>query len=138
MKKPPKRELNKPRFAVDINTSFNVLKKNFGGFARFTSTALLTKEQDTKDPEIIKRCELKNYHIITHNTKDFIDAPLKFRNLKIGIVCINLDEKHYLSKFGSLLREFPKHENYHNKLIQVGNETKIISYPKLRNGTNKR
>lgn len=138
MKKIPKKDLNKPRFAVDINTSFNTLNKNFGGFATFTSTARITKSQITKDPDIIKKCNQKNYHIITHNTEDFIEALRKLLDINIGIICINLDEKHYLSKFGALLRKLPKHENYYNKLIQVGNETKIISYTKLRNGINKR
>ena len=132
MKPIRKRTPNKPRFAVDINVSCNTLGKIFGGFATFTSTAKLTKKQDAADPEIIQICQSKNYHIITHNTDDFIDAPVKFSNLKIGIVCINLDEKHYLSKFGSLLRKFPKHDNYYNKIFQIGNEIKTTSYTKLR------
>lgn len=130
----PKKEnpLNKPRFVTDINIGFDKLWKLYGGFATFTPIAKLTKKQNALDVDIVEICNKKNYHIITHNTKDFEDAPLKLVNLKTGIICINLDEKHYLSKFGALLRKFPKHGNYYNKLIQVGNETKIMSYAKIR------
>lgn len=133
MKPSPGKFLNKPRFAVDINVSFTILGQTFGGFATFISTAKLTKNQSTLDEDIIQICNKKNYHIITHNTKDFIDAPLRFKNLKVGIICINLDEKHYLSKFGRVLRKLPKHGNYYNKILQIGNEVSSKSYTKIRN-----
>ena len=129
--KPPQR-VNKPRFAVDINTSFVTLIKNYGKFATFTSTAKLTKKQDTGDDEIVKISDSENYHIITHNTRHFENAPLKFQNLKIGIICVNLKEANYINSFGKLLREFKKHDNYKTKLIYIGNETRIKSYSEVR------
>lgn len=138
MKASPRKSLNKPRFAVDINVSFSILGQTFGGFAMFVSTAKLTKNQSALDEDIIQICNKKNYHIITHNTKDFIDAPLRFKDLKIGIICINLDEKHYLSKFGSVLRKFPKHDNYYNKIFQIGNEVGSKSYTRIRSEDSKR
>lgn len=131
-----KKPLNKPRFAVDINTSFYDLRKEYGMFATFKSTARITRGQQTEDEEIVKICQDLDYHVITRNTKDFEELPIKNRNLKIGIICINADEKNYKSKFGSILRKFPKHENYYNKLFQIGNEIKIIGYTRLRSENN--
>lgn len=132
MRPKPKKEANKPRFVVDVNTSLQSLKKKYGGFARFISSAQLTGKQDSKDPEIIKIANDKDYHIITLNTRDFENAPIKYPWLKVGIICVNLQEENYRDRFGSLLREFSKHENYYSKLIFMGNEIKKISYITLR------
>lgn len=132
MKSPPPPRLNKPRFAVDINTSFATLQRSYGQFATFKSTALLTKKQDASDNEIIKVSNTENYHIITHNTRHFEGAPRKFPNLKIGIICVNLKESNYINSFGKLLREFKKHDNYNKKLIYIGNETHVRLYSELR------
>lgn len=135
MKPRPGRVPNKPRFAVDINVSTNELKKKFGQFATFTSTFKLTKSQESTDPEIIKVCNSLNYHVITRNTKDFEELPQNFPNLKIGIVCVNLQERNYMDKLGSLLRGLKKHQRFYNKLIVLGNEIKIVNYSDLRNST---
>ena len=132
MKRKPQKEANKPRFVVDVNTSLQLLKQKYGGFARFISSAHLTGKQDSKDPEIIKIANDKDYHIITLNTSDFENAPQKYGWLKVGIICVNLKEGNYRDKFGGLLREFKKHENYYNKLIIMGNAVKKISYTTLR------
>lgn len=132
MKQKPQKEANKPRFVVDVNTSLQSLKQKYGGFARFISSAQLTGKQNSKDPEIIKIANDKDYHIITLNTGDFENTPQKYSWLKIGIIGVNLKEGNYRDKFGSLLRELKKHENYYNKLIIMGNEIKKISYTTLR------
>lgn len=132
MKPKPTKEANKPRFVVDVNTSLQSLKQNYGGFARFISSAELTGKQDSKDSEIIKTANEKDYHIITLNTQDFENAAKEYSWLKIGIICVNLKEGNYRSKFGSLLREYKKHQNYYNKLIILGNKNKKISYRSIR------
>ncbi len=132
MRPKPKKEANKPRFVVDVNTSLQSLKRKYGGFARFISSTYLTGKQDSKDSEIIKIANDKDYHIITLNTRDFENAPTKYLWLKVGIICVNLQEENYRDRFGSLLRVFNKHENYYNKLIYMGNEIKKISYVTLR------
>lgn len=126
------RTANKPRFVVDVNTSLGVLKTRYGGFATFISSAHLVKSFAAKDPEIIKKANEKDYHIITHNTKDFEEAPQKSAKLKVGIICVNLKEGNYIDKFGSVLRKLKKHNSFYNKLIILGNEVKIISYSELR------
>lgn len=135
----PKKEnpLNKPRFVTDINIGFDKLRKLYGGFATFTPIAKITKKQNASDDDIVEACKKNNYHIITHNTKDFEDAPLKFAGLKVGIICINLDEKNYLSKFDALLRKLPRHDHYYHKLIKIGNEMKISGYAKIRSDADK-
>ncbi len=132
MKREPRRKTNKPRFVVDVNTSLQFLKQRYGGLARFISSAKLTGKQDSKDPEIIKIANEKDYHIITLNTADFEAAPQNYAWLKIGIICVNLKEGNYRDRFGSLLRELKRHENYYNKLIIMGNNIKKISYTALR------
>lgn len=132
MKPSRTRIANKPRFAVDINTSYSLLNRNFGGFATFTSTAMLTKKQDSSDEEIIKTASSKDYHIITHNTKHFENAPIKLDKLEIGIICVNLQEDNYINQFGKLLRRYKKHDNFKNKLIYLGNKIKILKYSQLR------
>ena len=131
MRQPPKKLLNRPRFAVDINTGFKQLKKKYGGYAQFVSTGKLTGSQETPDLDVIRICNKKNYHVITHNTKDFEDAPIEIDDLKIGIICINLEE-NFVDKIGQLLRTHKKHENFQNKLIIVGNETQVLNYRDLR------
>lgn len=123
---------NKPRFVIDVNISLGNLKVRFGGFANFISSIDLIKSASAKDIEIIKKSSDRDYHIITHNTQDFDQAPVKLPNLKIGIICVNIYEENYLDKFGVLLREFKKHQRFYNKLIYLGNEIKIISYSELR------
>lgn len=132
MKQKPQREANKPRFVVDVNTSLQSLRQKYGGFARFISSAQLTGKQDSKDSEIIKIANEKDYHIITLNTDDFKDAPQKYDWLKVGIICVNLKEGNYRDRFGSLLRELKRHENYYNKLIIMGNKIEKNSYKALR------
>lgn len=124
---------NKPRFVIDVNISLENLKVRFGGLANFISSIELTKSASTKDTEIIKKASNKDYHIITHNTQDFDQAPVKLLNLKIGIICVNIEEENYLDKFGVLLRSFKKHQRFYNKLIFLGNEIKIVNYSHLRN-----
>lgn len=132
MKPPLNKVLNKPRFIVDINISVKLLNKEYGGFANFKSTVFLTKNQESSDDDIIKTANSKNYHIITHNTKHFIEAPKKFLSLKIGIICINLKEGNFIDKLGKLLRDYKKHDNFCNKLITLGNEIQIETYSDLR------
>lgn len=132
MKQDPQRKANKPRFVVDVNTSLQALRKKYGGFARFISSAQLTGRQDSRDSEIIKIANEKDYHIVTLNTVDFENAAQEFAWLKIGIIAVNLKEGNYRDKFGSLLRELKRHENYYNKLIIMGNEIKQVSYKVLR------
>lgn len=132
MKPRKEKPLNKPRFATDINIGFDILRKTYGGFATFTPIIKLTKKQDASDDEIITICNKLNYHIITHNTKDFENAPVRFSWLKIGIVCINLKEENYIDKFGSLLRKLRRHDNFLNKLVTLGNKREIKSYSVLR------
>lgn len=62
----------------------------------------------------------------------FENAPIKYPWLKVGIICVNLQEENYRDRFGSLLRELNKHENYYNKLVIMGNEIKKMSYITLR------
>ncbi len=133
MKNPPLRVINKPRFVVDINTSYSILRKRYGGFATFKSVVFLTKKQNASDDEIMKAANTQNYHIITQNTKHFTDAPRKFPQLKIGIICINLNEDNFIDKFGKLLRNLKKHEKFKNNLFILGNEIQQISYLTLRN-----
>lgn len=132
MKPRPRKKANKPRFVVDVDTSLKSLQLKYGGFARFISATHLTGKQNSKDHEIIKKADDEDYHIITLNTKDFEDAPIKFPLLKVGIICVNLDEDNYRDKFGSVLRDLNKHEHYYNKLIIMGNEIKKITYEILR------
>lgn len=132
MKKARLRAINRPRFVVDINTSFDGLKKRYGGFAVFKSVVSLTKKQDASDDEIIKQADSGNYHIITQNTKHFREAPLRFRTLTIGLICINLQEGGFLDKFGSLLRKLDKHEKFNKKLVIIGNEVQVVSYQRLK------
>lgn len=132
MKPRPQRKANKPRFVVDVNTSLQSLRHKYGGFARFISSAQLTGKQDSKDSEIIKIANEKDYHIITLNTIDFEIAPKEYAWLKIGIICVNLQEGNYRDRFGSLLRDLKRHENYYSKLIIMGNKIKKISYTVLR------
>ncbi len=132
MKPRPQKKLNKPRFVVDINVSYIILKKRYGGYARFISSANLLKKQNASDDEIIKVANDKNYHIITHNTIDFENAPKRFNWLKVGVICVNLKEENYLDKFGRLLRTNSKHENYYNKLFILGNLTTTFKYSQLR------
>lgn len=132
MKPVPPPRINKPRFTVDINTSLKNLRKVYGGFATFISTATLTRSQATKDENIIKTANAKNYHIITHNTADFKNAPARFSWLEIGIICVNLQEGNYIDKFGKVLREFKKHDKFKGKLILLGNEIKVITYQEIR------
>ena len=124
--------LNKPRFATDINVGFDILRKTYGGFATFTPVIKLTKLQDASDDEIIAICNKRNYHIITHNRKDFENAPARFPWLKIGIVCINLKEENYVDKFGSLLRDLRRHDNFLKKLVTIGKRRVIKNYSSLR------
>ena len=132
MKQEPQRKANKPRFVVDVNTSLQSLRQKYGGFARFISSAQLTGKQDSKDAEIIRIANERDYHIITLNTDDFKNAPQNYNWLKIGIICVNLKEGNYRDRFGSLLREFKRHENYYNKLIIMGNTIIKTSYKDLR------
>lgn len=132
MKRKPTKEANKPRFVVDVNTSLQSLKQKYGGFARFISSKELTGRQDSEDSEIIKLANEKDYHIITLNTGDFEQIPRKYMWLKVGLICVNLQEDNYRDKFGALLRDLKKHENYYNKLIIMGNVIKKISYSSLR------
>lgn len=132
MKPRKAKPLNKPRFVTDINVGFDILRKTYGRFATFTPIIKLTKLQDASDDEIIAICNKMNYNIITHNTKDFESAPVRFPWLKIGIVCVNLKEEHYVDKFGSLLRDFRRHDNFLKKLVTIGNKIVILNYSSLR------
>ncbi len=132
MKPNPPRKANKPKFVVDVNTSLKSLKKKYGKFARFISSAQLTGKPDSKDSEIIKLANKKDFHIITLNTQDFENAPKKHNWLNIGIICVNLKEDNYRDKFGSLLRDLNKHDHYYKKLIIMGNDIQKISYDDLR------
>ena len=132
MKPKPRKRAHKPRFVVDVDTSLKSLKLKYGGFARFISSAQLTGKQNSKDQEIIKKADDNDYHIITLNTKDFEDAPKLYTWLKIGLICVNLHEDNYRDRFGSLLREFNKHEHYYNKLIIMGNKLRITNYESFR------
>lgn len=133
MKHPQIRVVTKPRFIVDINTNYSLLRGRYGGFAIFKSVFVITKKQNASDDEIIKVANAKNYHIITRNTKHFVEAPQKFNWLRVGIVCINLNEDNYVDKLGKLLRNLKKHEKFKNNLFILGNEIKQISYVNLRN-----
>lgn len=125
MKRKPQRERNKPFFCHDQNLEFVRLKKECNRYARFISLAKAMGRTDAKDHEIITYCNNQNYHIITHNTEDFIKVGEK---LHIGIICIGLkDDKVFTSKFTKMLRSFPRHQNYYNRTILIENNIVIVN-----------
>lgn len=128
----PNKEPRKPQFVVDHNSSLESLKKDFGNFAKFISSVELTGAQDTEDSEIVRIANNKDYHVITLNTKDFLNFPVQHPDLKIGLICVNLQEKVYHGAFAKILRDKQHHRNYHNKLIILGNPVKTFSYKNLR------
>ena len=85
MRRIPSELRNKPCFSHDENLEFLQLRKKCSKFARFESVVTIMKKQGARDPEIIKECNKKDYHVITHNTQDFQDVNKK---IKIGIICV--------------------------------------------------
>lgn len=124
MEKKPKKLRKKPHFCHDENLEFFSLKKSSSKLALFHNILKLTKA-GTLDPEVIRICDKNDYHIITHNTKDF-KAPSS--KIKIGIICIGLKrELEWIPKFIKLLKYFPKHKDYYNKNILIDNKVTIKS-----------
>lgn len=123
MKKKHSELRNKPCFSHDENLEFLQLRKKCNKFARFESVVKIMKKQGAKDPEIIKECNKKNYHVITHNTLDFQKISKK---IKIGIICIGLKlEDNWLPKMNKLLNKLSKHKDYYYKNILISNNITV-------------
>lgn len=133
-KKSPKSRI-KPYFCHDENLEFLQLRKHCNQLALFKSVIKIMGRQGARDPEIIEKCNKDDYHIITHNTSDFMGVSSK---IKIGIVCIGTrSEEDWISKFSKLVKNMSKHKNFYYKDILISNittirdrstgETKVIS-----------
>ena len=122
MEKASKRRINRPRFAVDINTSYKILKKTLGGWAIFKSIKELTGDPETKDPDILTICNKENYHVITSNTAHFKKYVRDKKNkIEIGVICINLQQApasahRFVNSVGVLIKK-RKHDYFNNKFI---------------------
>jgi hypothetical protein len=82
------------------------------------------KKQGAKDPEIIKECNKRKLHIITHNTNDFISPDPK---IKIGIICVGYQsEEIWIPKFSKLFSKYAKHDDFYNKTIVINNNGIVI------------
>lgn len=129
MRRKPPKPRDKPYFCHDENLEFHSLKKRCSRAARFVSIVTLTGVQGSKDPEVMKACEQKDIHIITHNTKHFRFPPA---NISVGIVCVGLKEEYYwIPKFNKILRIYSRHEDYYNKVFII---EKVISIKDTRTG----
>lgn len=132
MKKKPQKPRSKPFFCFDVNLEFQRLKKECNDVALFVCSVTLLKSQEAKDLEIISYCNKHDYHIITHNTVDFIHPP---ENIRIGILCINIkDPTHWLPKFRKVLKAYPKHEDLYYKSVAIGETTRVTDRRKDGNG----
>ena len=124
---------NKPFFSHDENLEFLKLKKDCNQFARFESVVKIMKRQGATDPKIVKECNNKDYHVITHNTTDFQRINKK---IKIGVVCIGLrNEDDWIGRMKKLLRKLSKHKDYYYKNILINND--ITIYNRLTKEVNK-
>jgi hypothetical protein len=123
MRKTPSGLRNRPCFSHDENLEFLQLRKKCNKFARFESIVMIMKKQGAKDPEIIKECNKKDYHVITHNTQDFQNISKK---TKIGIICVGLKkESDWIPKMNKLLNKLSKHKDYYYKNILISNNITI-------------
>ncbi|KKR31349.1 MAG: hypothetical protein UT63_C0073G0015 [Candidatus Gottesmanbacteria bacterium GW2011_GWC2_39_8] len=123
MKRKRQKPRNKPYFCHDENLEFLTLRKICSKSARFIGAVEVTKKQGEKDPVLIRKCNEKDYHILTHNTVDF-RSPLS--KIKVGIICIGLkDEEVWMSKFSKMLRRLQNHADYYHKTIYIENIIRI-------------
>ena len=122
--KEKKRTRNKPYFAHDENLEFISLKKECSRIALFISFVKLMKKAGVKDPIAIAMCDKNDYHIITHNNRDFMYPKT---NVKVGIICVGLrNEDEWIPRFKKLLKTFKKHEDFYYKSILIDNGITII------------
>lgn len=118
MKRKKQKPRSKPHFCHDINIEFRKLKKECNRLAHFDSVVTLLKDSTVKDSEIISYCNKFDYHIITHNTPDFLKVPASVR---IGIFCVGLaDPKKWIPKFIRLMKIHPKHSDLYGKTFVIG------------------
>lgn len=123
MKKRLRNPQDKPFFCHDENLEFATLKKECNQQARFISVTKVLKKPKPLDPEIISKCNQKDFHIITHNTRHFLNPR---ENSKSGIICVGLRaEYHWVPKFKKLLRNFRKHKDYYFKSILIAETVTI-------------
>lgn len=123
MDKKPLKPRNKPFFSYDENTEFLEMVKNCNKLARFISVKTVMGFSGAKDNEIIKKCNKKDYHVITHNTKHY-KYPYPYIN--IGIICVNMTDLHWIDKINLLFKKYDNHRDYFNKSILIGNEVRCL------------
>lgn len=117
MKEKPQKDRDKPRFCVDNNLSLRFLNKNCNRYGTYHSTNTLIKKPNPTDPEIIKFCIKNDYHVITHNKRNFKDYS---ENTKVGIFYIgSQDPKYWLSSFIRFMKQHPRHEDSYNFNINI-------------------
>lgn len=122
--KEKKKPRNKPHFAHDENLEFISLKKECSRIALFISFVKLMKKAGAKDPVVIRACNKNDYHIITHNTRDFMYPKTQ---VKVGIICVGLrNDDEWIPKFKKLLKTLRKYEDFYNKSILIDNGITII------------
>lgn len=131
MRKKPQKEINKPRFCCDNNLSFRLLNKHCNRFGTYHSTNTLIKKPNPTDPEVIKFCDKNNYHIITHDKRNFKDYE---ENTRVGIFYIgSVDPQYWLDDFIRYMKYNPKHKDSCNKTINIeGGKTKVITRNKSK------
>ncbi len=115
---------DKPYFCHDVNFEFHALIRKCNHQARFISSIKVTGKANTKDAAIVDQCNRKDFHVITHNKRDF-NPPDK---IKVGIIYVGLsDEQEFIPKLIKLFNKFKKHKEYYNKTINVGEKITVTN-----------